>query len=503
VPVEQSAAPAPPDESQAILHWPRYVAAAIFALLLLLPVIVISEPPLLDYPNHIASAYVIRHLYDPGTLFAQYFQARWGPYPYITMDLTLVGLQKFVSVDLAGRIFCALAVLAVPAGLWWLLRRADRQSTALLFFAGAVAYDELVLEGFLQFEFAIGVALFTLGTWLWYLERPSRWRWLVVFVCVVATFFNHLIVFALLAVAMGSYAVFARLGWRRLWLTAAMFVPGVALALYLRTGVAHDHTVTFRDWHNKAQALIRTPVHGYVDWIETVVWIAVIACALIAWFRNPDFRLRWPWVGAIVVLVGVFLALPDQLGQTWEIDLRVLPFAFILLPLTIQAGRRRWILAAILAAVAVLRIGTTVAGMRQKYLELSPARNSFTSIVPNSKVLPLVYYPDDLVPATHPYRHYWAWMITRRNAFAPFLFDIPGQTVLRCPACREMPDGFFDDLDQVRQEPPDWNWVKDDFDYIWLWELPSYEPAVRQFADCVFRDGPVSVYRIRRASKSQ
>src|SRR5437763_16598005 len=86
----------------------KSIAAAAFALLLLLPIFLISEPPLLDYPNHVASAYVIAHLHDPGLTFSKYFQAHWGPYPYVVMDLVLVGLQKLMPVEAAGRVFCAI-----------------------------------------------------------------------------------------------------------------------------------------------------------------------------------------------------------------------------------------------------------------------------------------------------------------------------------------------------------------------------------------------------------
>ena len=183
---------------------------AVVAFLLLLPILVITELPLLDYPNHLASAYVLAHLHDPGTNFAQYFRADWGPYPYLSMDLLLVVLQRVVSIDVAGRIFCALAVLSVPVGLWFLLRRVDRQNGFLALLACAVVYDEFMLQGFLQFVFALGLGLFTLGVWLWYLERPSAPRVAVVVVCVYATYFSHLIVFAMLALIFGAYCLLDR-----------------------------------------------------------------------------------------------------------------------------------------------------------------------------------------------------------------------------------------------------------------------------------------------------
>jgi len=56
--------------------------------------------PLLDYPNHLARAFVLAHLHDPQVPLRTIFPRRLGLYPYIGMDALLVGLQKFVSMKL-------------------------------------------------------------------------------------------------------------------------------------------------------------------------------------------------------------------------------------------------------------------------------------------------------------------------------------------------------------------------------------------------------------------
>ena len=86
---------------------------------LLAPIWTVRYPPLVDYPNHLATAFVLAHLKDPAFRFRDFYAADWNSYPYLTMDVFLVGLQHFVSIDLAGRLLLSLCVLSVPSAAWF------------------------------------------------------------------------------------------------------------------------------------------------------------------------------------------------------------------------------------------------------------------------------------------------------------------------------------------------------------------------------------------------
>jgi CheY-like chemotaxis protein len=64
------------------------------AVLLVLPLWIVKYPPLLDYPNHLARVFILTHINDPNYQFSQYYTVTFGPYPYLTMDVLLMGLQK-------------------------------------------------------------------------------------------------------------------------------------------------------------------------------------------------------------------------------------------------------------------------------------------------------------------------------------------------------------------------------------------------------------------------
>ncbi len=100
---------------------------------LLAPIWTVRYVPLGDYPNHLASAFVLAHLNDARFSFHSFYGADWNSYPYLMMTGILYLLQKVVSIDLAGRLLLSLCVLAVPAAAWLFLREANPGAEMLAF----------------------------------------------------------------------------------------------------------------------------------------------------------------------------------------------------------------------------------------------------------------------------------------------------------------------------------------------------------------------------------
>src|SRR2546421_4962719 len=74
----------------ASLSLARVVLIGLFVVIaagmLVLPFWIVTYPPLLDYPNHLARVFILAHLHDPAFHFSEYYGSDWGPYPYLTMD---------------------------------------------------------------------------------------------------------------------------------------------------------------------------------------------------------------------------------------------------------------------------------------------------------------------------------------------------------------------------------------------------------------------------------
>src|SRR5229473_4925489 len=119
-----------PQPSFFLTNFPRLVALLILAAALLAPIWIAAFPPLLDYPNHLARAFVLAHLNDPHFAFRQFYRADWGAYPYLGMDASLAVLGRLFPIGTAGRVYLSLCLLALPAAAWFFLRQAQPDAEA-------------------------------------------------------------------------------------------------------------------------------------------------------------------------------------------------------------------------------------------------------------------------------------------------------------------------------------------------------------------------------------
>lgn len=114
---------------------------------LLAPIWTVRYPPIVDYPNHLASAFVLAHLKDPSFHFSGFYAADWNTSPYLAMDVILVGLQRFMPIEIAGRVLLSLCVLAVPAAAWFFIRRANPEEESLALWSLAITQNLYFFSG--------------------------------------------------------------------------------------------------------------------------------------------------------------------------------------------------------------------------------------------------------------------------------------------------------------------------------------------------------------------
>src|SRR5580692_3211556 len=155
----------------------RLAGVLILAAMLLTPIWIVAFPPLLDYPNHLARAFVLAHLNDSHFSFQRFYRADWGAYPYLGMDASLAVLGRLFPIETAGRVFLSLCALALPAAAWFFLRQVNPGDDATALWALLIAWNVFFLEGFLNFDLSVAVGLFALGLWLRWLAQPGWARW--------------------------------------------------------------------------------------------------------------------------------------------------------------------------------------------------------------------------------------------------------------------------------------------------------------------------------------
>ena len=422
----------------------------VLGAMLVAPIWIVSFPPLLDYPNHLARAFVLLHLHDPHYAFNQFYRADWGAYPYVGMDASLALLGRLFPIETAGRVFLSLCALALPAAAWFFLRQLHPESEFAACWALLIAYNVFFLEGFLNFDLSLAVGFLALGLWLRWLGRPVVGRWIAALVAFTALYFTHLLGFGIAGLIVVAYLALARRGIRDWFWSGTLALPGLAFYLHSsRVGLAAGKIV-FHGFDDKLDSLGMI-LHGYWPWLDWLSLAAVVLWFLAAWWRNPEFRWDWKWVGIAAFLLALFWAIPWMWGEGSDLDIRVLPFLFVALFAMARVGRRaKW-----LAVIPLLLFITRSVSVAQHFVQEQPGlaalAGSFESVPRDSLVLPIVEGDED--PIERPFTHFWGYGVIRRGWFSPYLMDAPGQTPMRIIHESYTPDGFWD---LVYDQPPDW-----------------------------------------------
>ena len=468
------------------------IGVLILAAMLLTPIWIAAFPPLLDYPNHLARAFVLAHLNDSHFSFRQFYRADWGAYPYLGMDASLAVLARLFPIETAGRVFLSLCVLAVPGAAWFFLRQTQPDAEAASLWALLIAYNVFFLEGFLNFDLSLAVGFLALGLWLRWLARPGAGRWIAALLVFTALYFTHLLGFGIAGSIVVAWLALSRRHVRDWLWSGALAVPGLAFYLYSsRVGLSAGKIV-FHGWDDKLDSLGMI-LHGYWPWLDWISLGALGAWFFAAWWRNPEFRWDRKWMAIAAFLFALFWVIPWMWGEGSDLDIRVLPFLFVAILAAARVGRR----AKTLIAIPLLLFAARTVSVTRHFTEAQPAlaglARSFDAVPRGALVLPIVEGDED--PIERPFTHFWAYGVIRRGWFSPYLMDAPGETPMRIIHDSYTPDGFWN---LVYETAPDWQQVQNDYDYVWAYDVPRFSAPLAGIGERIYFSGAVEVYRIRK-----
>ena len=477
----------------------RLAGIGLLAAMLVAPIWTAAFPPLLDYPNHLARAFVLAHLNDPHFSFRQFYRADWGLYPYLGVDASLAVLGRLFPIETAGRIYLTLCVLALPAAAWFFLRQAPAspagdqpRADAGSLWALLVAYNVFVLEGFLNYALSIAVGFLALGLWLRWLARPNAQKWIAALVVFTALYFTHLLGFVFAGLIVAAYLAVSRRPLRDWISSGALALPGVALYFHSSRVELGSSKFVFHGWKDKLDSL-GAILHGYWPWLDWISLAALAAWFLAAWWRNPEFRWDRKWLLIAAFLFALFCAIPWMWGEASDLDIRVLPFLFVVILATARVGKRAIWLAAIPLLCFAARTASLTLHFREAQPDLAGLARSFDVVPRDALVLPIVEGDQD--PIDRPFTHFWAYGVIRRGWFSPYLMDAPGETPMRIIYNSYTSDGFWS---LVYEEPPDWKQVQSDYDYVWAYDVPRFSTALAAIGERIYSYGPLEVYRTKK-----
>jgi hypothetical protein len=397
--------------------------------------------PLVDLPQHLAVAAVLRHHGDPAWAFDRYYAIQWLELtPYWTYYLVLDGLSWLMPLDTASRVYLSLYALAVPwTGLAVCSAFGAPRWAGLLM--APLALNSNLYFGFVAFTTGVVLMLFLLARYQRFLVEPTRGRALVLAGLSAVLFLTHAQPFAFLLgaallLAMASPAppptrarllsllVFApaTLGLLAPWLYREFVGPRSAEAVY-NFGTLDDIRPQYLAPSYVVAGLAPAVAGAYQDGTDTVLfaaWVGFVAALFaVGWWRG---RASHAWRGrrlALLALLGCFVA-PMAIQGQWNIAPRFAWIAALLLVTAVAEAGPRLTRAGVAGALALTAAVAANAIVHHRAFdrETEGFAGALEAIPPGQRVLSLVYDTRSAVFTQWPYLHFGQYVMAFRGGAA-------------------------------------------------------------------------------------
>jgi hypothetical protein len=474
-------------------YWLTFSAVLLF---LSLPVITTTYAPLVDYPSHLARAYILSQYHHVPIYQQNYIEMR-ELLPNLAIDVIVPLLLHFVSLVTASKIFLLLIVVLFAIGSHVLGVSLHGHATRLTILCMFLVYNSMLLYGFVNYLFGVAMFLVTFGLWFRWRNTLSIARLVIVGLLVLCTYLSHLTACAYLGIAIFVLGIFDfRVGrWRSLLLTITLFTPELALYLIYR-----HHSASSASWGTFRQKIIAgLPLVLSYRYSFDLLFIAAVFCiGLYALRFVRILPAAKPVLAAGLCLLLLYLVSPHYWLGGSPVDARfVLPAAFmILLSFEIQARpttkRVLLTLCLVIFSIRVVMIWKTWRVLSERIA----GQVQMLSIIPDgANVYPAVVLSETTSSSEKTDRsfiHVAEMAAIERHAFVPSQLAIPGQEILlfRHPLPYHAPD----------RNSSQWIRTMLQYDFAWSFDLPAdFEAMLEANGDRIDTKDGFSLWRIRKS----
>jgi hypothetical protein len=463
-------------------------ALSTFSAAWVLPLWLVTFPPMVDYPQQLALSAILRWYGDPARHFRETYElALWAPHGLF--KLLTAGLALAMPINVAGKLVVSAALLAVGGAALAVCRRTGKPGAYALL-ALAMTYNPVFYWGFVDNLLAFPLALAGVAMVEGLFARPFGARpWLALAGVTLLFYAVHLQFLLLFAGMVGWLAICrfcGRPGWRRLALWLSALVPGVGVCVAVMAyGVLRSPVGVISEYERRmrsappfrlppAEKLAALPDLLFGAHPDRTAWgltgLVIVAAALAIGFReNPAdvaqsappgagswlFRTRFATLAGWLFLL--YLVLPEFRGG-YLIASRIAPFAAMVGVLALPAVRpeRRRLVALVAAAVAVFQLGQTTSAFLRFRSESAGLDELLAGTAPGESLAGLIVdRGSPNWPGVPVYLHFPAFYQVEKGGRILFSFAELFQT-----SARFRPGKSWDDL--LRE----WNeWNPQFFDY--------------------------------------
>lgn len=422
----------------------RYALYIILCCLALLPLLWASVPPLVDYPNNLARMGILAN-FGPSALHQNYVAA-WRLLPNLAMDIAVPPLVTIMPLEIAGRMFIAATMVLLVAGTAALHRALFEKVGLWPLCSLLFLYNSVLLWGFLNYLFGLGVALLAFAGWVW----SARWRPLprtIVFAGVASLLFVlHLFAFGLYGLLVASFELGSLVRTRaaapvlaHCTISLAQFVPAIFLWVWC-TGNGGPQYWAYGGFSGKLSAIMApTSFSNPPSAFDAAVFGGIVLFCYLAWRERivmvvPEMRLP------LIAMLIATAVMPQWASGSWGADLR-LPVALAFIAIASSrpvAWRRQTIVLVSMAVVAVMciRVWSISLAWHDMDCRFNEFRSALSSVPAGARLFAVQsYMPDEAekfrrVPIIFQKRginafwHLDALAVMDRGAFVPSLFTV-------------------------------------------------------------------------------
>jgi len=483
--------------------------------------------PLVDFPNHMA-----RHVLEADQLagreLPEFYGVHYRVVPNLGADLVVPPLVLVLGPFAACKLFLMLAVIVYWLGPALYLRQVNDGKPSALFAAlllVPLTMSSQFFWGFLNYYSGFGLAfmLLTHGVRLQRRETARVWEWPLHATLVALLFLWHLAAWGIYGVLMGSHVAVelatcnrqgASVGAlsKRALAFVALWTPGAMLfAIYLwqKSGDGVGET----NWGTLVRKLYMplTLFRSYdlaSDVIVIVTWLLAAGLLFVGSRRStasdalppsgadPSFPTvrtdagSRPHLLGLVLLGGLYIAIPFQLGDISDIDSRLLPAILVIALAAVSSlpvRRFRW--GVILLVLCLLvRQGSIAVAWHEQSRRLQAHAHAFDSLETHSRMLPLVLVPQ--LSKDYPETHFVCWAVVTHRAFVPTLFAYRDQPLqLHAPArLPAMKSGDGWEFDEAK--------VRESYDFVWIYNPGNVAVAMPSSFVMVFAAEGLKLWRV-------
>ena len=501
--------------------WESRLCVVLAVVATMLPLLYPPIPPLVDLLGHMGRYRVELDL-QQSPFLQRYFDYHWAAIGNLGVDLLVIPLGKLFGVEPAVK----LIVLAIPpltaAGFLWVAREVHGRIPPTVFFALPFIYGYPFLFGFVNFALSVALAFLAFGLWL-RLGRLGRTRLRgILFVPIsVIVFFAHTYGWGLLGLMCFSADAVRlhdngrpwwRAGFEAALHTSVMGLPILAMLIW-RTETHGGQTADWFDWKVK-WIWIYSVLRDRWKWFDIaslIVPVLVFFYAIANRMFGRTLSLSRNLAFSAIVLAASFVIIPRIVFGSAYADMRLAPYLMAVGLLAIRfrsvpAGRTAHILAIVGVLFFATRTIANTVSLGMAGMDQTAKLHAIDQMPQGSRVITLVGMPCTEYWPLLRNGHLGAMVIVRRDGFSNDQWLLEGVNLLDLkyraagyfaadPSQLVRPNRCRDRLHRMINESlaalP-----RNDFDYVWLIDVPPYNGRILEGTQLVWR-GPHSVlYRL-------